>query len=211
MSRNQPWRRRNKPLEYHQASDFEKLLWACGIPSRYWSVALSSLRPVAVTYESNDGIERISASTQAEYLKERVSNPELLQSNRFVCISSCPSDEHAMAAASLLARTAIQDGWENEDVVKVRMIDIQDYESSRKDDEEFFSISPEMLLIHNLNEDSSKERVSLARDLLRSMEEIYRVVVVASDSPLKFAREFLRLEPQEVYQFEGKPRKVISR
>jgi len=210
MSRNQPWRRRNKPLEYHQASEFEKLLWACGIPSRYWNVALSSLRPVAITYESNGGIERISASTQAEYLKERVSNPELLQGNRFVCVSSCPSDEHAMAAASLLARAAIQDKFPGE-VVKVRMIDIQDYEASRSDDIEFFSSSPEMLLIHNLNEDSSKERISLARDLLRSMEEIYRVAVVASDSPLKFAREFLRLEPQEVYQFEGKPRKVMSR
>jgi len=211
MSRNQPWRRRNKPLEYHQASDYEKLLWACGIPSRYWNVALSSLRPVGFTYESSNGIEHISASTQTEYLKERISNPELLQSNRFVCVASCPSDEHAMAAASLLACAAIKDGHENGDVVKVRMLDIQDYEASLADDIEFFSTTPEMLLIHNLNEDSSKERIGAARDLLRSQEEIYRIAVVASDNPLKFAREFLRLEPQEVYQFEGKPRKVISR
>jgi len=91
------------------------------------------------------------------------------------------------------------------------MIDIQDYEASLADDIEFFSTTPEMLLIHNLNEDSSKERIRAARDLLRSQEEIYRVAIVASDNPLKFAREFLRLEPQEVYQFEGKPRKVISR
>lgn len=211
MSRSQPWRRRTRPLEYFQASDFEKLLWACGIPSRYWNVAPSSVRPTAITYQSSDGIKRVSASVQADYIKDRVGNPDLLLNNRFACLASHPSDEHAMAAACLLARAAIQDAWENDEVVKVRVIDIQDFEGSLAAEESFFTVTPSLLFIHNLNEDSPKERISLARDLVLSMEGIYRAVVVASDSSLKFARDFMRMEPQEVYQFEGKPHRVMSR
>ncbi len=102
-----PWDR-IKPPEYHTASDFDKMKWACGIPSRFWSVKLNQIRPAAATYELGDHIERISAAVQTKYLKERVTNPTLLDSNRLVCFASSPTDEHALAAACLLASAYIE-------------------------------------------------------------------------------------------------------
>jgi hypothetical protein len=202
---------RHKPPEYYSASDFEKMQWACGIPSRYWSVSPASIRPVSIQYEHDKGVERISAALQSEYLKERIAEPDLLRGNRFVCITSSPTDEYAMAAGCLLATTIIEAGWPNSPV-KVRMVDAQDHEAAvLRKEEEFFSVTPEFLAIYNLNENTSRERLSLVRDLLLSLEGIYRIVIAASENPLEFARGHLHMEPQEVYHFEGKSRKVISR
>jgi hypothetical protein len=77
---------------------------------------------------------------------------------------------------------------------------------------EFYPAKPDVVILYNLNDNSSRERLSLASDLLKTdFEGVYRAVVATSDSPLKFAKEKLFLEPQEVYHFEGKPRKVTSR
>ncbi len=203
--------RRTRPPEYYAASDIEKLQWACGIPSRYWSVGADALRPVSYQYMFRGKPQRFSAADQEEYLKARIEEPELLRKNRFVCITSYPTDTHAMSAGCLLAYKAIQAREEAKEVVKVRVVDIQDYEQGRKDDEKFFSVQPEMIVVYNLSEDTPKERLTLVRDLLLSLEGIYRVVVASSENPLKFAREFLHIEPQEAYHFEGKARRVMRR
>jgi hypothetical protein len=210
MSRG-PWER-HKPAEYYSASEWDKLQWACGIPSRFWKLKPNYVIPATFQYESKkNGIERVTAAVQQEYLTERLAHPELLSNNRLVCITSYPSDEHGMAAACLMARSLIEKQWQAETTVKVRVDDIQDFEQAAKLDVPFFSVEPDMLLIHNINENTPRQRLALVRDLLLKYEGTYRGVVAACENPLKFAREVLHIEPQEFYHFEGRPKKVIER
>ena len=209
MSR-EPWNRQ-KPPEYYSASGFEKMQWACGIPSRFWNTKLSSIHPVIAKYEFKGKPEHVKASDQIRYLTERINNPELLDTNRLACFTSFPTDEHALAAACLLATAYITQAWNADQAVRVRVDDIQEYEKCRAIEKEFYATDPNVVILYNLNDNSSRKRLSLASDLLKDFEGIYRAVVGTSESPLKFAKEKLFLEPQEVYHFEGKPRKVSSR
>ncbi len=211
MSR-EPWKRQ-KPPEYYTASDFEKMQWACGIPSRFWNTNRTSIHPSVAKYQFKDDTPiHIGAREQLKYLTERYDSPELLDVNRLACFSSIPTDEHAMAAACLLATKYIEQGWDAHRAIRVRVDDIQDYEKSKALGKEFYSSDPDVVVLYNLNDNSSRSRLQLAADLLKNdFEGIYRAVVVTSDSPLKFAKEKMFLEPQEVYHFEGKPRKVSSR
>ncbi len=205
-----PWERR-KPPEYYRAAEFEKLQWACGIPSRHWNTKLSSIHPTAVIHDFKGNVDRIKAIDQAQYLEERVHKPELLNCNRIACFTSIPTDEHALAAACLLASAYIEMARDAGKAVRVRIDDIQDYEKAEKFNKEFYSVAPDIVILYNLNDNSSRQRLSLACDLMKNFEGTYRAVVATSDNSLKFAREKLYLEPQEVYQFEGRPRKISSR
>jgi hypothetical protein len=211
MSR-EPWKRQ-KPPEYWAASHFEKMQWACGIPSRFWNTKQTSIHPSVAKYQFKDDPPiHIGAREQHKYLTERYDNPELLDVNRLACFSSIPTDEHALAAACLLATQYIAQGWNAHRAIRVRVDDIADYEKSKTLGREFYSSDPDVVVLYNLNANSSRERLQLAGDLLKNdFEGIYRAVVVTGDSPLKFAKEKMFLEPQEVYHFEGKPRKVSSR
>jgi hypothetical protein len=211
MSYKEPWNR-IKPPEYHAASEFERMQWACGIPQRFWNTKLSSIHPVTAKYDFKDEVQQVKVSDQLEYLTERERNPELLDCNRFACFTSIPTDEHALAAACLLATAYISQEWKAHRAIRVRVDDIQDYEKCLSVGKDFYSTDPDVVILYNFNDNSSRERLTLASDLLKNkFEGVYRAVVAASDSPLKFAKEKLFLEPQEVYHFEGKPRKVSSR
>lgn len=209
MSR-EPWNRQ-KPPEYHSASGFERMQWACGIPSRFWNTKLSSIHPVIAKYDFKGNHKQVGVREQMEYLTERINNPELLNTNRIACFTSYPTDEHALAAACMIATAYITQAWNADQAVRVRVDDIQEYEKCMAIEKEFYSTDPDVVILYNLNDNSSRERLSLASDLLKDFEGIYRAVVGTSESPLKFAKEKLFLEPQEVYHFEGNPRKVSSR
>ena len=210
MSR-EPWKRQ-KPPEYYSASHFEKMQWACGIPSRFWNTKLSSIHTTIAKYDFKGEPTQIGAREQMQYLTERENNPELLDCNRLACFTSCPTDEHALAAACLLATSYISQEWKAHRAIRVRVDDIQDYEKCLSVEKDFYSTDPDVVILYNFNDNSSKERLTLASDLLKNkFEGVYRAVVAASDSPLTFAKDKLFLEPQEVYHFEGKPRKVSSR
>ncbi len=185
--------------------------WVCGIPSRFWNTKPSSIHTAVAKYDFKGKHTNVGAREQMQYLTERIDNPELLDSNRLACFTSCPTDEHALAAACLLATSYITQGWNADQAIRVRVDDIQDYEKCLSIDKEFYSNDPDVVILYNLNDNSSRKRLALASDLLKNFEGVYRAVVAASDSPLKFAKEKLFLEPQEVYHFEGNPRKVSSR
>lgn len=202
---------RIKPPEYYSATDFERAQWACGVPPRYWDSKLSSINPASAVYSFKGKRERIAPTVQNQYLKDRVENPEILKSNRFACLSSSPTDEHAMAAACALVNAYVAKAWEADLPLKVRVDDVQDYEECLKVGKVFYSVTPDILVLYNLDDNSSKERLSLVKDVIKRFEGIYRAVVATSDSPLGFARNKLYCEPQEVYYFEGLPRKVVSR
>ena len=203
------WERR-KPPEYYQASDFEKLQWACGVPQRFWSTRVNSIHPATITYERKGNIERFTASLQKKHLDAHLDAPDVLP-NHFAVFSSCPSDEHALSAACVLATARIEHAWQNEYPAKVRIDNVQEYEKAREFKMEFYSTSPDLVMLYNLNDNTSHSRLQLVRDLMESEEGIYRAVVVCSENPLQFAREKLYKEPQEIYHFEGRPRRVISR
>ena len=202
---------RIKPPEYYSATDFEKAQWACGIPPRYWDSGLTSIYPAPAVYSFQGKRERIAPAIQSLYLKDRVENPELLNDNTFACFSSIPTDEHAMAAVCALANAYLAKAWEADQPLKVRIDDIQDYEDSLKTGKIFYPVIPDILVLHNLDDNSSKERLSLVKDVIKRFEGKYRAVVASSPSPLGFARDKLFCEPQEVYFFSGLPRKVVSR
>lgn len=205
-----PWERQ-RPPEYHSASDFEKQQWVAGIPARFWNTPVSSIRPKSFKFEGAGAVEmmQVSAALQKKYLTARLEQPELLEANRLVVMTSSPTDDHALAAASLLATALIRRAMEQVKIARVRLDDIQEYEKCLSLKREFYPTPPKFLAIYNLTPNSSRERLSLARDLMSSNEGIYRVVVAASESPFKFARESLYMEPDEVYHFEGRPKKKM--
>ena len=205
-----PWERR-KSSEYHKASDFEKQQWVAGIPARFWNISASSIRPKSFKYEGKgeEDMTSVTASTQQKYLTARIEQPELLSANRLVVMTSSPTDEHALSAAALMATAVIRNTWPTR-ISRVRVDDIQDYERCLSMDRPFYNIDPELLILYNFNPNSSKARLSLARDLLNGNEGVYRVIVAAADNPFQFARECLYMEPQEVYHFEGKPKKTMK-
>lgn len=204
-----PWERQ-RPPEYYSASDFEKLQWVAGIPARFWNTAVSSIRPKSFKYESKvEGLENVTSATQQSYLTARLEQPELLDASRLVVMTSSPTDEHALAAASLLATVLIRKAAESLTIPRARVDDIQEYEKCLELQREFYPTQPKFLAIYNLTPNTSRERLSLVRDLLNKNEGIYRVVVAAADNPFQFARECLYMEPQEVYHFEGRPKKKI--
>jgi hypothetical protein len=213
-----PWERRKAP-EYHKAEDFEKLQWVCGIPTRFWNVNLSALHPVTVQYEnkksgskrkSTPDVDIISAEVQQNYLQARLDDPDLMLVNRFACITSYPSDEQGLAAACLLANAYLKKAWREDTVPRLRVDDIQDYEQCRRMDRQFYAGEPDILVLYNVDPNSSSERLSLIKDLVVHLEGTYRIVVAAADNPFQFARESLHVEPGEVYHFEGKPRKIVQ-
>ena len=206
-----PWKRQ-KPPEYHSASDFEKQQWVAGIPARFWNTPVSSIRPATFKYEAKkkgDALERVPAATQQKYLTARLEQPDLLDASRLVVMTSSPTDEHALAAASLLATSLIRKAAEALTIPRARVDDIQEYEKCLQLKREFYPTPPRFLAIYNLTPNTSRERLSLVRDLLNENEGIYRVVVAAAENPFQFARECLYMEPQEVYHFEGRPKKKI--
>ncbi len=204
-----PWKRQ-RPPEYYSASDFEKLQWVAGIPERFWNTAVSSVRPKSFKFEDNSNeMVQVSAALQKQYLTARLEQPDLLESNRLVVMTSSPTDEHALAAASLLATALIRRSVEQITIARVRLDDIQEYEKCLSLKRDFYPTSPKFLAIHNLTPNTSRERLSLLRDLLSSNEGSYRVVVAAADNPFKFARESLFMEPDEVYHFAGRPKKKM--
>ncbi len=215
-----PWERQ-RPPEYHSASDFEKLQWVAGIPARFWNTAVSSVRPAAFQWttkkspdrvrggSAKDETTRVTAALQKQYLTARLEEPDLLESNRLVVMTSSPTDEHALAAASLLATALIRRAVEQVTLARVRLDDIQEYEKCLLLKRDFYPTPPKFLAIHNLTPNTSRERLSLLRDLLSSNEGSYRVVVATADNPFKFARESLFMEPDEVYHFEGRPKKKM--
>jgi hypothetical protein len=208
MNMRAPWER-PKSSEYHKASDFEKQQWVAGIPSRFWGTAASSIRPKTFKYEGKGEMTNVPAATQQTYLTARIEQPDLMASNRLVIMTSSPTDEHALAAAALLATAAIKKAMYETKIPRVRFDDIQDYERCLSLKLDFYTVDPEILILHNLNDNSSRERLSLARDLMNSNEGVYRVIVAAADNPFQFAREVLYVEPQEVYHFAGRPKKKI--
>lgn len=203
-----PWERQ-RPPEYYSASDFEKQQWVAGIPARFWNTSMSSVRPKSFKYASVDGMENVTAITQQNYLTARLKQPELLDSSRLVVMTSSPTDEHALAAVSLLATALIRRAAESLTIPRARVDDIQEYEKCLELNRDFYPTAPTFLAIHNLTPNSSRERLSLVRDLLNKNEGIYRVVIAAAENPFQFARECLYMEPQEVYHFEGRPKKMV--
>ena len=204
-----PWERR-KPPEYYTASDFEKLQWVAGIPARFWNTALTSIRPKSLNLEPTpDEIMKVSAALQTKYLTARIEQPELMEANRLVVMTSSPTDEHALAAACLLATAALRKTVEENRVPKVRVDDIQEYEKSLALKRDFYTLQPDLLILHNLNPNSCRERLSLVRDLLNSNEGVYRIVVATAENPMEFAQRSLYAEPHEVYHFEGRPKKKL--
>ena len=208
--------KRYKPAEYYSASDFEKFQWACGIPSKFWNASKSSIHFASAKFEHKGAINQIPKQTQRKYYEERFNNPEMLLENRFSCFTSFPTDDHAMAAACVLANKLASYIWTSDDLsdakgILIRVIDIQEYEKCMKYDKEFYSTAPDMLILYNLNDNTSRERLSMVVDLLRQFEGKYRAVIAASESPLEFARKRLYYEPQEVYHFEGDARRVMTR
>lgn len=203
-----PWERQ-RPPEYYSASDFEKQQWVAGIPARFWNTSVSSVRPKSFKYAGVDGMENVTAVTQQNYLTARLEQPELLEANRLVVMTSSPADEHAIAAVSLLATALILRAKESATISRVRVDDIQEYEKCLNLGCEFYPTPPKFLAIYNLTPNTSRERLSLVRDLLNKNEGIYRVVVAAAENPFQFARECLYMEPQEVYHFEGRPKKKM--
>ncbi len=209
-----PWERQ-RPPEYYSASDFEKLQWVAGIPERFWNTAVSSVRPKTFKYEqgksytADDAIEQVTAATQQSYLTARLEQPSLLDSNRLVVMTSSPTDEHALAAVCLMATALIRRAAETVSVPRARVDDIQEYEKCVALNRDFYPTAPTFLAIHNLTPNTSKERLSLVRDLMRRYDGIYRVVVAAAENPFDFARKSLYMEPQEVYHFEGRPKKKM--
>jgi hypothetical protein len=124
-------------------------------------------------------------------------------------MTSNPTDEHALAAASLFATALVRRAAESQTIARARVDDIQEYEKCLSLKREFYQTRPTFLAIYNLTPNTSRERLSLVRDLMNSNEGIYRVVVAAADNPFEFARKCLYMEPQEVYHFEGRPRKKL--
>ena len=204
-----PWKRQ-RPPEYYAASDFEKLQWVAGIPARFWNTAVSSVQPKSFKFaDSSSKMVQVSAALQKQYLTARLEQPDLLEANRLVVMTSSPTDEHALAAVSLLATALIRRAMEQVTIARVRLDDIQEYEKCLSLKRDFYPTPPKFLAIHNLTPNTSRERLSLLRDLLNSNEGSYRVVVAAADNPFKFARESLFMEPDEVYHFEGRPKKKM--
>jgi hypothetical protein len=185
------------------------LQWVAGIPSRFWNTSADSIRCTAFKYERGKEIERVPAATQQKYLKARLEQPELMNANRLVIMTASPTDEHALAAACLLATAVILRAQSESRISKVRVDDIQDYEKCLSLGREFYNSEPEVLVLYNFSPNSARTRLSLAKDLLNSHEGKYRVIVAAADNPFQFARESLYMEPHEVYHFEGRPKKKL--
>lgn len=203
-----PWERQ-RPPEYHSASDFERQQWVAGIPSRFWNTALTSIRPKSFKVEEgSDEMVQVSAALQTKYLTARIDDPDLMDANRVVVMTSSPTDEHALAAACILATAKIRAAFPLK-IADVRVDDIQDYEKCIAYKRDFYPRKPKFLCLYNLNPNTSRERLSLVRDLVNNAEGAYRVVVASADDPFEFARKSLYMEPQEVYHFEGRPKKKL--
>lgn len=204
-----PWNRQ-KPPEYHTASDFEKLQWVAGIPSRFWNTALTSIRPKGFKVdEGSKEMVQVTAALQTKYLTARIEDTALMDANRVVVMTSSPTDEHALAAACILATAKIRHAFDNMKIADVRVDDIQEYEKCISLKRDFYPRKPKFLALYNLNPNTSRERLSLVRDLVNNAEGAYRVVVATADDPFEFARKSLYMEPQEVYHFEGRPKKKM--
>lgn len=204
-----PWERQ-RPPEYHSASDFEKQQWVAGIPARFWNTSLSSIRPKSFKVEEGtDEMVQVTAALQTKYLTARIEDPDLMDANRLVVMSSSPTDEHALAAACILATALIRRAFENSEIARVRVDDIQDYEKCLALKKDFYPRKPNFLVLYNLNPNTSRERLSLVRDLMTDAEGAYRVIVATAEDPFAFARKSLYMEPQEAYHFEGRPKKKM--
>lgn len=205
---SEPWKRQ-KPTEYHKASDFERQQWVAGIPARFWNTSFTSIRPKGFKVdEGKKEMVQVTAALQTKYLTARIEDTALMDANRLVVMTSSPTDEHALAAACILATAKIRAAFPLK-IADVRVDDIQEYEKCISLKRDFYPREPKFLALYNLNPNTSRERLSLVRDLVNNAEGAYRIVVATADDPFEFARKSLYMEPQEVYHFEGRPKKKL--
>lgn len=157
------------------ASQEERVLYAAGVPRRYWNVSESDVRLSDFATDN----ATFYASRQREYLTELL-KPENMARPRVIGIGSTPTDDAAMAIAALLMKTAIEHS------VQAMMVNL-----ARPLDTDY---GPDLLVLHNVTLDSPAHRIAACRDWLTSYTEALRVVVVAGVNPVEFFDTKLRLD-----------------
>lgn len=122
-------------------------------------------------------MKRISVEEQKEWIKKLLEEP--LDYPFIVGISSYPTDESAMIAASNLLLTNIQ----KDNHFSGTCVNSSVWEWKK--------IKEKFVIIHNITESATQPRLQVIRDMLTSLDESFVVVVVATNNIVTFFRERL--------------------
>ena len=180
------------PAYYHAKSVKERLYFLSGIPERFWSTTQIQLSSFSATNDDNS-ISKISLKFQQEYFKNLVDNPK---SKDTVCIASSPTDTHALAGASIIAKRAV-------DLELIcEMIDLGNQIRLEK--------APDVIIIHNITEDSTWDRFQLARDWLSRYDGSLTVIVAATANPISFVKKLRKDVDQILFSNNKFISKTIS-
>ena len=185
-----------KTSEYHSATNVEKCYYVSKIPSKYWKNYILPL-PSTLTIEGyKKKVIRITKDEQIKWIEKFTQDKNQLRKNYIIGIGSVPTDNQGMKLACAIAKFAINNMLLTYRKYNVEMINASELSENKHDE------TLDMLILHNLLKDTTKERLQLVRDNLYYYNAAIRIVVIAGLDPVTFFTNKLRMKLNCAFHFK---------
>ncbi len=185
-----------KTSEYHSATRVEKCYYVSKIPSKYWKNYILPL-PSTLTIEGyKKKVIRITKDEQIEWIEKFTQDKNQLRKNYIIGIGSIPTDNQGMKLACAIAKFAINNMLLTYRKYNVEMINSSELSENKHDE------TLDMLILHNLLKDTTKERLQLVRDNLYYYNAAIRIVVIAGLDPVTFFTNKLQMKLNCAFHFK---------
>ena len=185
-----------KTRAFMKENPLNQLYYLANIPRRFCKdVPLPS--PIDIVYGSDQNNPLIiSRNEQIAWINRLLSDPKELRKNYFIGIGSEPTDESGLKLACAIAKSALKQTYMNYVKFNVDFINAETLKDYKKNN---FDI--DILVIHNVIECITNNRLQDIRDALSLFEYAFRIVVVSGTNPLYFLLRFLKMKPNGVFYF----------
>lgn len=147
---------------------------------------------VKIKNETDVDIKSIPLRRQARWLNQLLENP--FRANPVIAISSYPTDLKSKLIASQIMSKAITYQQNNSDRRKYSQKDLPlwhrvygGYKDNLRDNTySEGKKNPSMLILTNINDDSTQAKIEKVRDLLEMYDRVPRIVVLGGVNPMTF-------------------------
>jgi len=198
----------NKGPLYDKGTEYERLFHINYIPYRYWKTEPKDVSFSAISYTPQaESKIRVPVDAQENYyasvLEEIRTHKNVKKfAGTFLCISSAPSEEHAMQAGFVLATSLIR----TDVAANIGAIDLSLFNPVDK------ASAPDLVVIHNITCDSTRDRLQHARDYINwATRRAFCVLCTSGKNPLEMCYEVLRMPANMVlYSDERSAKRVLS-
>lgn len=180
-----------RTADYHRIkTDEDRLLYAAGVPSRFWNEKAG--QPVFL--DATWAKKKIAAKTQQEWF-DKLLEGKVFSKPHLILFASDPTDEtalaHAFHLAKLMVKTVNREGNRRRIQIDVASEDIK---------ADAHNADCDMFLLHNVLAKTDRARVTVVREWIRKHDDVFRLIALAG-TPDDF-RYTYGVEPNAIFNFD---------